>query len=98
MSLIGEMVLYTLTAYDAEGINRRRTDANRAKADGNHPGGTQTHVGNKVQEGNQLPMLIVADWGGSVNGQVFLDGNDTFWATSRARDESGKPGTWSSRQ
>jgi hypothetical protein len=42
-------------------------------------------------------MLIVRVWGPSaesaVNGQVFLDSNDVFWATSRRVGD--QPGTFS---
>lgn len=51
------------------------------------PTGAQAHIGNDVEEGNVFPMLITRTWGNTpsaaVNGQVFLDGNDVFWATSR---------------
>lgn len=51
------------------------------------PTGAQAHIGNDVAEGETYPMLIVRVWGtgpeSAVNGQVFLDGNDVFWATSR---------------
>jgi hypothetical protein len=34
-----------------------------------------------------FPMIIVRTWGdtpeSAVQGQVLLDGNDTYWATSR---------------
>lgn len=61
------------------------------------PAGAQAHIGNDAREGQVFPMLIVAVWGStptsSVNGQVFLDGNDVFWALSRSVGTS--PGTWS---
>jgi len=61
------------------------------------PAGAQAHIGNDVHEGDAFPMLIVRVWGPSaesaVNGQVFLDGNDVFWATSRTVGD--QPGTFS---
>ena len=61
------------------------------------PAGAQAHIGNEVHEGDTFPMLIVRVWGPSaeraVNGQVFLDSNDVFWATSRTVGD--QPGTFS---
>ena len=60
------------------------------------PAGAQAHIGNVVVEGDIFPMLIVRVWGptasSAVNGQVFLDGCDVFWATSRVAGD--QPGTW----
>lgn len=59
--------------------------------------------GNSIREGDEYPMLIVKVWPDtpghekSVNGQIFLDGNDTLWATSVCEDDSPEgmtPGTW----
>jgi hypothetical protein len=84
---IGRIVHYRLSATDAQQINRRRRDA-REHHD-QHVGaatGVQIHVGNDAQEGEAYPMVITKAWGteptSSVNGQVMLDGNDLFWATS----------------
>lgn len=104
---IGRIVHYRLSGDDAAQINRRRTNgtsiAERIKvAPGNDmmhgwPVGAQAHIGNDAKEGDTHPMLIVKTWGGNpdsaVNGQVFLDGNDVFWATSRTVGEG--PGTFS---
>lgn len=61
------------------------------------PSGAQAHIGNDVKEGDTFPMLIVRCWGdtpsASVNGQVFLDGNDVLWATSVSVGEG--PHSWS---
>ena len=60
------------------------------------PAGAQAHIGNSVAEGDTFPMLITRVWGptatSAVNGQVFLDGNDVFWATSRTVGD--QPGTF----
>lgn len=95
---IGRIVHFRLSAACAEAINRRRKHARdhmpehvRAST------GVQLHVGNEAREGDTLPMLIVAVHGKTpdscVNGQVFLDGNDTLWATSVSAGEG--PGTFS---
>lgn len=87
---VGRVVHYVLSEQDAGEINRRRTTG-RAIADRiateTWPLGAQAHIGNEAKAGQVRPMLIVQVWGeaeGScVNGQVFLDGNDVFWACSR---------------
>ena len=105
---IGRIVHYRLSADDATQVNRRRTTgksiADRMK-DGvpmhetitAWPAGAQAHIGNEVSEGDTFPMQVVRVWGNTassaVNGQVFLDGNDVFWATSRTVGEG--PGTFS---
>lgn len=65
------------------------------------PAGAQAHIGNNVYEGDVFPMLIVRVWGSTpesaVNGQVFLDGNDVFWATSRTVGEQNGQFSWPTR-
>jgi hypothetical protein len=62
--------------------------------------GGMKHAGNEVREGDVFPALVVRIWPTSVNLQVFLDGNDTYWATSRLEasisgdSEEVQPGTW----
>ena len=62
------------------------------------PVGAQAHIGNKVAAGDVLPAMIVAvQPNGQINAQVFLDGNDVLWVTSRdeASEESGSHlGRW----
>jgi hypothetical protein len=97
---IGRIVHYRLSADDATQVNRRRTTgtsiAVRLETATWHEG-AQAHVGNSVQEGSVFPMLITRVWGANptsaVNGQVFLDGTDVFWATSRIVGTG--PGTFS---
>ena len=68
---VGDMVIYKLKASEVMRINARRSDAQNA------------HVGNTVRAIEEFPMLIVRTWeNGMVNGQVFLDGNDTLWVAS----------------
>jgi hypothetical protein len=99
----GASVLYKLTQYDADAINQRRGDAaayskmHRLSTDAGHPGRTGfiAHAGNGVTEGDVFPAVIVREWNeasGTVNLQVLLDGNDTYWATSRA--PGAEPGEW----
>jgi hypothetical protein len=88
---IGRIVHYQLSERDVDAIMRRRTTgaaiAERiAAAPKQWPIGAQAHIGNAVHEGDVFPMMITRAWGSdearSVNGQVFLDGCDVFWATS----------------
>lgn len=95
---VGRIVHYTLNQEDAEHINRRRVplldSASQAK------NGAQVHVGNTAHEGDVLPMIVCRVWaeiGGvsaGINGQVFLDGNDTLWVTSRKESTGDTPGYW----
>lgn len=82
---IGRFVHYTLSERDAEAVNRRREDWRADQAENATAIGFQAHVGNRAEAGQVYPMLIVRIWGveSLVNGQVFLDGNDILWVTSR---------------
>jgi len=91
---IGRIVTYTITAQDAARINDQR-----ARSEG------KLH-GNTAHEGEQYPLIVTRTWpsetyppNGAVNGQVWLDGNDTLWVTSVKENEGGtdaapQPGTW----
>ena len=62
------------------------------------PLGAQAHIGNSVQPGEFYPMLVTRVWSpGSVNGQVFLDGNDTLWATSVTEGTEERQWSWPPR-
>jgi len=97
----GRTVLYVLNEADVDAINRRRTSgasiAERIKEE-KWPLGAQAHIGNTVQVGDICPAVAIRVWGDGenppVNFQVLLDGNDTYWATSRHEDESKSAGTW----
>lgn len=102
---VGQMVLYTLNEHDAEAINTRRRDFQAFQRSHTHPhdagqpgaSGHQAHVGNDARSGDEYPALIVREFtpGSSVvNLQVFLDGNDSYWATSRGEGEQRGPGRW----
>jgi hypothetical protein len=85
---IGRIVHYTLSKQDADEINRRRTDS-------------FVLAGNQAREGDVHPAVIVRIFGetpdSAVNLQVFLDGTDTFWATSRTLGEGPVHWVWPER-
>lgn len=92
---IGRIVHYTLAEEDADAINRRRTRQARPAGPGNES--WQGHVGNHVRAGDTYPAMVVRVFDPSVttaNLQVFLDGNDSFWATSRVEGEPGEQCKW----
>lgn len=101
---IGRVVHYTLSEQDAAAINKRRKDAGNLNGAGvtlaSQDLGAQIHTGNKVEAGEVYPMVITRVWGdrpdSGVNGQVLLDGNDTFWATSVSRGEGQRHFAWPS--
>ncbi|MET9086175.1 hypothetical protein ABZX77_30590 [Streptomyces sp. NPDC004237] len=84
---IGRIVHYTLNQQDADEINRRRADSPQA--------------GNHAREGDVYPAMIVRIFGetpeSAVNLQVFLDGNDSHWATSRTLGEGPFHWAWPER-
>lgn len=90
----GDVVLYRLTAADVIHINRWRLDFHRNGAAESQLGFIG-HIGNSLQEGDVLPAVVVrvhAESTVTCNVQVLLDGNDAFWATSRA--EGTDAGQW----
>lgn len=91
---VGRIVHYKVSEYDADQINGRRQDFRESRSAAERTGFVG-HVGNGVNAGDVFPAMIVRVWDApqtTVNAQVFLDGNDSFWATSRA--EGTEPGTW----
>jgi hypothetical protein len=98
---VGRIVLYTLNDRDIIHVGRRRITRNGDI--GNRPGwplGAQAHVGNHPNQ-EPYPMIITRVWmdnagvvsaHSSVNGQVFLDGNDVLWVESVL--EGVGQGTW----
>jgi hypothetical protein len=74
---IGRIVHYTLSKQDVLVI------------------GSQNRLGNHVSEGDVYPAVVVRKFDPStttLNLQVLLDGNDSYWATSRVEGEG--PNTW----
>lgn len=59
------------------------------------------HSGNTVDEGDVYPLVITRVCGNepssAVNGQVLLDGNDTYWATSVSVGEGTRHFQWPTR-
>ena len=86
---VGRIVRFKMDADSASKINKRRLDADKSQIARDNSG-AQVHVGNAAEADHIYPMLIVRTWGeteeSAVNGQVFLDGNDTYWATSVSQD------------
>lgn len=93
---LGRIVHYKLAAHDAVQINRRRLDAQREKT-ALEQKGYQVHVGNETAPGDVFPAIIVRVWPTSVQLQVFLDGNDTFWATSVSEGDGERQWSWPPR-
>ena len=88
--VVGSIVLYQLTAADALTVNEWFSDARRQ-------GGVNQYTGVNVNAGNVFPMIVTNVQNPSkkqvlVNGQVFLDGNDTFWVHDIAPGNT--PGTY----
>ncbi len=86
---IGRIVHYRLSEQDADRINEVREAPNE---NANH-----------AEAGQVYPAMIVRLWGEpenpqtAVNLQVFIDGDFTYWATSRCQDASedgAQPGCW----
>ena len=91
MATPGRIVLYKLSEDDAAQVNRRRVST--AGHGEGWPAGAQAHVGNPARAGDVYPCVVVRAWSDTnINGQVLLDGNDTFWATSRV--EGDDDGQW----
>lgn len=81
---MGRIVHYRLGDYDADQINAKR-NANRSP-------------GNEVAAGQSFPAMVVRAWQGKlVNLQVFLDGEDTYWATSRKHGHGDGEWCWPTR-
>ena len=66
---IGAVVIYRVPQNVADEVNQLRTTA------------AHRHAGNKVLAGAELPLIVTKVYEASFNGQVFLDGNDTYWVT-----------------
>lgn len=84
---IGRLVHYKLSDVDALAINNKRLK-------------DQT-PGNLAWKGDVYPAIIVRTWGEhagvSVQLQVFPDGPDTYWATSRVEGQAEGQWQWPQR-
>lgn len=70
---VGRIVMYKLSEHDVDEIYKRRV--------------SKGFQGNTVATGGVHPAMVVNTWGtnpdSAVNLQVFLDGDDSYWASSR---------------
>jgi hypothetical protein len=80
---IGRIVLYRIAEGDRRAIISRRQQNN---IPGNVPG-----------IGEQYPAIVVRTWPTSVQLQVFLDGPDTYWATSVSEGDGDRQWSWPPR-
>jgi hypothetical protein len=88
MISLGRIVHYVLTEHDANVINLLRGNGQTKPS---VP--AMAHVGNTVYAEEHIPAMVVAAWTAErVNLQCFLDGNDSYWATSIPKGEGA--GTW----
>ena len=99
---VGRTVHYRLDSYNAEVINKRgRTPRETLPEHTQRAEGTQLHIGNGVCAGMVVPMIITRVWGTSsgslVNGQVILDGTDTYWDTSVIEGDDQRSWFWPPR-
>jgi hypothetical protein len=90
---IGRIVHYRLGKQDADDITARR--ALRSSS-------FEILRGNRVEEGDVFPAMIVRAWGDQTDSmvqlQVFLDGNDTHWATSVQAGDGPRTYSWPPRE
>lgn len=86
---IGRIVHYTLAETDVAAIKARRAAAGE-------------HLGNDVEAGQVYPAMIVRVWGdqptSACNLQVYLDGRDVEWVTSRCVGEGPFHFAWPKRE
>ena len=76
---IGRIVLYCLAQHDVDALSRQRAQT----------GG----IFISVNPGDVLPGIVVNVFGPDmINIKVFMDGTDTYWATSRSVSEEPEPG------
>lgn len=110
---IGRIVHYMLNQTDADEINKLRASQFCIKLEGAPYTGhiadkinlLSARGGNTAAVGQIYPAMIVRVWAENptpetcCNLQVFLDGNDSYWATSRVASLEPREGafTWPSR-
>ena len=82
MAIVNNLVVnYKLDASDVEVIKNRREA---------HP---DLFEGNEPCAGDILPMVVTGVWSDTcINGQVFLDGNDSLW--KRSVQQGRAEGNW----
>lgn len=80
-----KLVWYSLSEGDVAAIDQRREETRQVGIGG--------YQGNPIAQRDVYPAVVVKDFGaGLYNLVVFLDGHDTYWATSRYRGD--EPGKW----
>lgn len=80
---LGRIVHYQLSETDVAIIRDRRIASKT--------------VANSVWAGDIFPAIVVRTWDTSVQLQVFLDGNDTYWATSVSEGDGERQWSWPPR-
>lgn len=93
---LGRIVLYTLSSQDVDAINdrQRRIDSMPASVAAT----ALLPNNNPLRPGQICPAIIVRVWDkpdaeyATVNLQVLLDGDHTYWATSRSHGDG--EGQW----
>lgn len=90
----GRIVMYSVLPAEVSMINKRRSDfASYRRSHEYRDTGYMAHFGNAPTVGEALPMIIThVNADGSINGQVYLDGNDNLWVKRVAEGKG--PGTW----
>lgn len=90
---VGRTVHLRLSDAQVGQINRRRQASIDVGGSGPEPQYDKLFSGNSVTSGDIFPLLITKIWSASpdettpVNGQVFLDGDDSLWVTSATQGE-----------
>lgn len=94
---IGRTVLYRLNASDAERINEARQEARRRFVDLDVA--MQRHDGQHEERTGQVVSVVVTRvWNDTmINGQAFLDGNDSLWVTSVEQGDGHGQWSWPPR-
>lgn len=78
---LGRIVHYRLSSDDVMRIESNRQDGKGS--------------GNSVRAGETVPMMITVVWSETcVNGQLFLDGNDSHWVTSASYGAADRQWQW----
>lgn len=98
---LGRTLHFRLHETHAEAINRRRTSSGsiveRIGSD-KWPLCAQAHIGNVVSAGDVFQVIVTRVWSeGCFNGQVLLDGSDSFWVTSVTEGENNGQWFWPPR-
>jgi hypothetical protein len=94
---LGRIVHYVLNENDAASTNKRRQDAKGSGIAATESGAV-VHFGNAVSAGQEFAAVVARVFpgsaGGTANLHVLLDGNDSFWATSRKIGAADEQGSW----